>query len=220
VEHRRIPGPWEDPGVSFFEPPPPPPPEPQIPQPAWIGPAENVLGAGVGLGFVLARNEDVGIGVTGFIAEPNGVSFLVDFRRRFGAFPGTDWGRPFPPEHPWPGRDETGFRFGVELSDGRRLTTLDAVHDPGPGPRRPMPPRLIPRGGGGGGQHSYQQGYWLWPLPPPGPLAFVCEWRAAGIALTRVEIDAAPIIAAAARATTLWELPAPDPARPVGWTSY
>ena len=29
----------------------------------------------------------------------------------------------------------------------------------------------------------------MWPLPPIGPLFFVCEWPAAGIPLTRVEVD-------------------------------
>lgn len=210
--------------MSFFESPPPPrpPDDVQGPQPAWIGPAENVLGASADLELVLARTEDVAVGVNGFVAEPNGVAFLLDFRRRFGAFPGSEWGRPFPPMHPSETRGEADFRFGVQFSDGRKATTLQEtlalgrVDLSGPSP----PPRLIPRGGSGGGQHAYQQGYWLWPLPPPGVLAFVCEWRAAGIAETRVEVDAGPIIAGSARATILWPLPDRDPGRDVGWTSY
>jgi hypothetical protein len=47
--------------------------------------------------------------------------------------------------------------------------------------------------------------WWVTPLPPPGRLEFVCEWPAAGIALTRVEVDADPIREAATRVTTLWE---------------
>jgi hypothetical protein len=39
----------------------------------------------------------------------------------------------------------------------------------------------------------------VWPLPPPGPLVFACEWPAAGMALTRHEIDAQPILDAAGR---------------------
>jgi hypothetical protein len=34
--------------------------------------------------------------------------------------------------------------------------------------------------------------------PPAGPLAFVCEWPLRGIVETRAEIDAAPILEAAA----------------------
>jgi hypothetical protein len=52
-----------------------------------------------------------------------------------------------------------------------------------------------------------------------GPLSLVCEWPAAGIALTRVEIDAQTILDAADRAQVLF----PDhPAQgsPASWTSY
>ena len=56
---------------------------------------------------------------------------------------------------------------------------------------------------------------WMWPLPLPGPLVFVCEWRAEGIELTRHELDAQVILDAAAEVDELW----PDE-RPVtgAWT--
>lgn len=210
--------------MPFFETPPPLPPQPpEPPQPLWIGPAENVLGAGVDLSLVLARTEDVGVGLHSVVAEPNGVSFTLDFRRRFGAFPGTEWGRPFPPAYPGESRDEEDFRFGVQFSDGRKATSLDQAWGLEPvDPSHPasVTPRLVPRGGGGGSRHASQVGYWVWPLPPPGPLAFVCEWRAVGIPETRVEVDAAAIIAAAGRAAVLWALPDPDPELQGGWTAY
>jgi hypothetical protein len=59
-------------------------------------------------------------------------------------------------------------------------------------------------GGGGGGGASWHQTNWVWPLPPPGPLAFVCEWPAAGIALTRTEIDAQLVLEAAERAQVIF----------------
>jgi hypothetical protein len=46
--------------------------------------------------------------------------------------------------------------------------------------------------------------HWVWPLPPPGPFAFVCAWPARGIAESRAEIDAGSILEAAGRALTLW----------------
>jgi len=46
--------------------------------------------------------------------------------------------------------------------------------------------------------------FWLWPLPPPGPLAFVCEWPKKGIGERRVDIDASVVLDAAARAEPLW----------------
>jgi len=45
----------------------------------------------------------------------------------------------------------------------------------------------------------------LWPLPPPGRLALVCEWPAAGIPLTRTDIDAGAIHEAAQRAQVIFE---------------
>jgi hypothetical protein len=45
---------------------------------------------------------------------------------------------------------------------------------------------------------------WVWGLPPPGPLAFVCEWPARGIPETRVEIDAGLVLEAAGRAVAIW----------------
>jgi hypothetical protein len=54
----------------------------------------------------------------------------------------------------------------------------------------PSPPVLVPRAGGGG-DGRWQQNNWVWPPPPEGPLAFICEWPALGIALSRVQIEAA-----------------------------
>jgi len=99
------------------------------------------------------------------------------------------------------------FRFGVQVSDGAKATNLGgpAVFDGAPaGP-------VLMQGGGGGGGHSWHSDFWLWPLPPPGPLAFVCEWPSEGIELTRTEIDAALLPEAAAQAETLWEPPEDDP---------
>jgi hypothetical protein len=58
---------------------------------------------------------------------------------------------------------------------------------------------------GGSGTVTMNPRYWLWPLPPPGPLRVSCEWPVAGIELASVEIDAAAIRAASTRARTLWE---------------
>jgi hypothetical protein len=54
-------------------------------------------------------------------------------------------------------------------------------------------------------------GFWLWPLPPAGPVAFVVEWPSEGIAETRVEIDATLLREAAARSEVLWEDHGPAP---------
>jgi hypothetical protein len=46
--------------------------------------------------------------------------------------------------------------------------------------------------------------YWVWPLPPAGPMTFVCEWTAFGIRETRTEVDTKLILDAAAQSIKLW----------------
>jgi hypothetical protein len=88
------------------------------------------------------------------------------------------------------------FRFGLQFSDGGKAAG-------GPGSRRPdhdsepAGPVLYPFAGGGG-PHSFISRWWMWPLPPAGPLEFVCEWPAFGIAESRTGIDAQLILDAAA----------------------
>jgi len=95
------------------------------------------------------------------------------------------------------------LRFGVEFSDGRKATnTARAAFDFG-FDTEPKGPVMHPGGGGGGGG-SWRQSLWVWPLPPPGRLTFVCEWPAGGVALTRHEIDAQEILDAAARAQVVF----------------
>jgi hypothetical protein len=48
---------------------------------------------------------------------------------------------------------------------------------------------------------------WIYGLPPPGPLAFVCAWPARGIPESRVEIDAGLVLEAAALSAPIWPEP-------------
>ena len=77
---------------------------------------------------------------------------------------------------------------------------------------------MLSPGGGSGGPRSYDMSMWVWPLPPPGPVAFVCEWAAESIALTRREIDAEPILDAARRSEAMW--PDESPNEGGAWTTY
>jgi hypothetical protein len=92
------------------------------------------------------------------------------------------------------------LRFGVQFADGRKATNLDQPpYDPEHEPDRPV----LHRHGGGGGGSIWDMEHWVWPLPPTGPFAFVCEWPARGIAESRAELGAVSILDAAARAVTL-----------------
>jgi hypothetical protein len=111
------------------------------------------------------------------------------------------------------------LRFGVEFADGTKATNTgdqpltnlaggtshvstaasqsEAQHAPA-GP-------VLHTGGGGGGGGNWRQDMWIWPLPPPGRLTFVCQWPEAGIELTRHDIDAQPILDAATQAQVIFD---------------
>jgi hypothetical protein len=216
---------WDNASVvmSFFEPPEPVPLPPEARrQPAWVGPPDNILGAAVALRAVLARSDNVVLAITDATAYPSGFEFNLALRVR--SFSNETRralmrGGPFH-QHRLPGDEATEgippelLRFGVQLADGRKATTLD-THHWGGGPE-PTGPVLMQRGGGGG-DRRWDLRFWLWPLPPPGPVTFVAEWPLGGIAETRIEIDAAPILDAAAQAETLW--PNGSISEGAGWTS-
>jgi hypothetical protein len=93
---------------------------------------------------------------------------------------------------------ERFLRLAVQFADGGLATNLDGWTD------EPSPPMLTGHRGGGGGDRRWDTGYWVWPLPPPGPVTFICEWPAYGIAESRSEIDGRLILDAAGRARQIW----------------
>jgi hypothetical protein len=159
-------------------------------QPDWAGPPENAVGATVPIDLILANTGDLAVVLGAMTAYPTGVLFEIEILRR--TFEGED-DDPFSMRfhHARPG----GFRIGVELPDGRRLSA-ERGGDTGSA-------MLTPQGGGGGGL-SYGMDFWLWPLPEDGTLGFACEWPEQGLEAAVETIDTAPIRAAAARAVELW----------------
>jgi len=95
------------------------------------------------------------------------------------------------------------LRFGVGFVDGRKATNLDhrRALDEGPAPD---PPTLRLVRWEGYDLLSWEVDVWVWGQPPPGRLAFVCEWPARGIPETRAEIDARLVLETADRAATVW----------------
>jgi len=198
---------------TFFEPPPPPEREPAYAPMPWHGPPDDVLGAPAGDPFVIARSDAIALAVVGLTAFPAGIAFSLATVIRAGddsdLDPDFDTDLMF--HHYWRRRRRGGgeelpdelLRFGVEFDDGRKATNLhmDWDHEEGQEPRGPV---LMQRGGGGGGR-SYRQGWWLWPLPPGERLAFVAEWPAKGIALTRHAVDAGQLRRAAEGARPIWD---------------
>ena len=151
---------------------------------------------------MLARTENLAVALVDAVAYSTGFALRLALRLHHEA---DDFdphqvmmqlrGRPM-------GSDEERLRFGIEFADGRKATNL--------GPRRrhsDEPPEisLSPHGGGGGGGRSWQVGYWVFPLPPSGPLVIAIAWPARGIEEGSNTVDAAPIIEAAANSIVLWE---------------
>jgi hypothetical protein len=186
-------------GVGFFDGRPLPTPEPEPPRrprPAWEKP-EAALAGVAPFELLLARSAEAAIGLSGFRVYPSGFELTLTVLLRAEDRRGRIFRRLTDPSHDEPIGDEF-LRFGLSFADGTSATNLGGRgafrHD-----AEPAAPALRQNGGGGGGRR-YDLRYWVWPLPPPGPVTFVAEWPARGIPESRAEVDAQPILDAATRA--------------------
>ena len=175
-------------------------------------PCTNELPGMAPLAVILARTAETVVAVTGIRAYPAGFGFTLnlrlrglDPRQRRGFWPFHELGPHRGP--PWP--DEV-LRLTIQFSDGRSVNNLDppAVGADGPDPAQPM---LSSGPGTGMAVSGSFRDRWVWdmdyrvrPLPPPGPLAFICAWPERGIPSSRLEVDGAAIREAAGAAVTLW----------------
>jgi len=185
--------------VSFFDLPAlRPPAEPRMP--VWSrGPVDMVPGV-VPVALLVARTGTHAVLVTDLRAYPTGLEFTLTGRPR----PGQSDPQPHDPVI------ERHNRFAyrnlwleLRLADGRTASA-----NPRRWPRtfeteQPDPPFLYSHGAGGS-ERGWRSPHWLWGLPPPGPLAFVCRWPADQDPVSGAEIDAGLVLEAADRATTVW----------------
>ncbi|AVT29455.1 hypothetical protein C6361_08060 [Plantactinospora sp. BC1] len=181
-----------------------PQPEPAAPpRPAWMKP-EAVFPGVVAEHRLLAHTDSAAIAITGLLAYPGGFEFSVTAVLRapdrrpglahHGIHPMGYWaGGTLPPEF---------LRVGVHFADGSSITNLDRDAFPPLG-AEPAGPLLVP-GGAEADDRRRVAHYWVWPLPPPGPVTFVGEWPGYGIPESRMEVDGRLILDAATRAVRLW----------------
>jgi hypothetical protein len=191
------------PPTSFFEPPPPPERRPPHRPPPWHAPPENELGAAVPIRLLLARTDELALALLDVVAYTTGFSMRLALRFQPGAE--IDPRNVMMQMH---GGGPEQLRFGIAFVDGRKATNLGM-----PRPPSDEPPEisLTRGGGGGGGGRGWEFGYWAYPLPPPGQITLVVDWPARDLPESRHELDAAPIIEAAATSEKLW-----DDDRPIG----
>jgi hypothetical protein len=97
--------------------------------------------------------------------------------------------------------NEESLHFGLQFADGRKVANTGRA----PGPAGSVATQLLLRPiNFGGGIYHQKRSYWVWPLPPPGPLAFVCEWRVFDIQEQRAEVEAQLILDAAQHSMEVW----------------
>lgn len=192
-----------DAGVSFFDdvPEPPPLPEPSIPdRKAWMGAPSGWVGGWVPWHIVIAHTPRLYAVITEVAAFPTGVEFALATRTHPEAM--ADEADFFGPMGMTFMRgDAGGPRLGIGFADGRKAV-LGAMRPWSE--NDPDAPVLMPGGGGGGGS-EYRMNFWLWPLPPAGPLRIVTAWEEMGLDEHTVVLDAEDLVAAAGRAEKLWD---------------
>jgi hypothetical protein len=188
---------------------------------------DNEVPAPVAFTAVLGRTDDVAVCIAGMHAYTTGLSFRLAVRlrqmrpglrnRMFDMVSGHGPGTPA----------EDRLLLGVEYADGRTVSNI-AGDDWFAMDELPDDQLVLTPGGGGGGGLSYDQRFWLSPLPPPGPVTLVCAWPALDLAETSAEVQGQALLDAATRALVLWPPsihsvepePAPDPPSvPKGWFS-
>lgn len=173
------------------------------PRTEWMGPQRTAIPAVLPAERLIARTDEVVISLGCFWVYPAGleIEVSVDTKDEWSELDPFQFGRPPRPDD----GDELSpeqLRLGFRFANGAKVTSVGAgsAWPEEPGPKSPV---FSSRGGRGSGGRS-EADFWLWPLPPLGPLLFVCEWPVAGIPLTESELDAAAILDAAGRARTIF----------------
>ena len=180
------------------------------PQPRWGGPPDDEVGVAVGARMVLASQPRLFIAVTDCVAYSNGFTFGLAVRSK-DEIPPEKMGFGAHREH----GDEAGLQVTIRFSDGR-----DSRGD-GPGPNRavmeyyrewsegkdppgPVGPVICQQGGGGGG-HRWDFDYFIWPLPPDGPVTITCKWPGRGLQTAGRELNGTAIRAAGLKSKSVWD---------------
>lgn len=189
--------------------PPKPPPHQRWVPPKWMRP-DNYVGRPLPMQRMLARSSQAAILMRHLVVYPTGFEVRVecfilqppaDLEDLMG-FEGLPY---YTKKSPDRSRLPEGlFRFGIRFSDSSKVTTVQDYFVQAQREPEPDHPMMIPVGSGSHGPRKLSSGFWIWPLPPPGPMFLVCEWPALGISFTRQELDSAAIREAAMKSVPIW----------------
>jgi hypothetical protein len=179
-----------------------------------MGPPDDELGVAVPMQHRIASGEEAVVVLTACVAYTSGFSLGIGIRKkrepepvRFPAAGG------FPPPRPSE-PDEMSLEIGIRFSDGREtdrfgrglsdeVTSWYRAWHEGQNPPTPAGPIIGPGGGGGGGRR-WDMTYWIYPLPPDGPMTITCRWPAGGVPEGAVEVDGTAIRGAGLNSEELW----------------
>jgi hypothetical protein len=202
--------------MSFFDSlpkPPPPEPQPRSPRHLWQQP-DNVLPGTIAAELLLVRTESAAVALGGLQCYPHGFAFSLHVRVR-RLEDGMDLlGDPFGRHYRFRGQTPTDqlLRLGIEYADGRRTATNAA--QPAYSDAVPAGQLLLQPGSSGSSDRRWDGNFWVYPLPPDGPVTFIASWLARGVTESRVVVDGTGIRAAAGRAVELWPDDPEEPEHP------
>ncbi len=169
---------------------------------ARISPPPHELPVTLAVPLVVGRGQDVVVALTAVQVYREGISLEVLVRMSTSP-PGRSLSQLIA-GGAGAGR-ESRLLLGVEFPDGRSAVAGDRLERYFGNERAEGEPRLTAyRGMGGVEDTAWDQQYWLAPVPPAGPLAFVCTWPAGNIPVTRTVLEGVDLPAAAAGSTLLW----------------
>jgi hypothetical protein len=163
--------------------------------PAWERPPSDELPASVPVERLLGRSEQAVVWLRGLSVYRNGAIVELDVLTRGVSLPSTELSGPWSLDSAGRVKDEV-MRLGVLYADGRRASNV-AVYSGQDAPTRPVLASI-------GSAAAQGRTFWLWPLPPSGPLTFSCRWPALDIGHSEVLVDGDAITAAAGRARPAW----------------
>ncbi len=162
----------------------------------FAGPPRDEVGVPATSSTVLARGEDVVVALRGVTGFSDGLLLQVVV-----LFSDEQDGREVEAALPEYTRNPGRFRLGVAYADGRRTSAGGAgAPDLARGTGGPVLTLQTSRAA----VLTWEGDYWLWPLPPAGPLTVGCRWPDRGVAEQRLDVDTTPLLTAAHASTSVW----------------